>query len=163
MDISFTEINEQNLSEVTRIYNYYVEHSTATFHLEPITELEMKAMIPFQHNRYPSYCVMVDKEIIGYCYLSQFRHKEAYDITAEITLYLSNHSTKKGIGKIVLNFLEQEAKKLNINNLIAVITGENEGSVKLFEREGYFKAAHLKKVGLKFDRLLDVFWYQKEI
>lgn len=163
MDVQFFPISELNLKEVTEIYNYYVDHSTVTFHLEPVTEEEMKKMIPFQHHKYPSYAISLDNEIVGYCYLSTFRPKEAYDITAEITLYIKPNGTKKGLGTIVLTKLEEEAKPLGIKNLIAVITGENESSVKLFERNGYFKAANLKNVGFKFNRMLDVFWYQKEI
>lgn len=163
MGIGFQPINDDNLKQVTEIYNYYVDYSTATFHLEPVTSEEMKSMIPFQDERYPSYCIVYEGDIVGYCYLSNFRKKEAYDITAEITLYIYPTGTKKGIGTIVLEYLEKQALELGIKNLIAVITGENDSSVKLFERNGYVRVAHLKKVGFKFDRLLDVFWYQKEI
>lgn len=163
MDITFDPITNKNLPEVLEIYNYYVDHSTATFHLDRVNIEEMKRMIPFQHKRYPSYCILAKNEVIGYCYLSTFRPKEAYDITSEITLYMHPTSTQKGLGNKVIQFLEKEAVSLGIKNLIAVVTGENDASVKLFERNGYEKAAHLKKVGNKFNRMLDVFWYQKEI
>ena len=120
-------------------------------------------MIPFNHHKYPSYAISLGNEIVGYCYLSTFRPKEAYDITAEITLYIMPNGTQKGLGTMVLTKLEEKAKTLSIKNLIAVITGENKSSVKLFSRNGYFEAAHLKNVGFKFNRMLDVFWYQKEI
>lgn len=163
MDVRFEEITDENIGHVHEVYNYYVDHSTVTFHLEPITLDEMKAMLPTNKNMYPSYVVMADREPSGYCYLSNFRKKEAYDITAEITLYLAPSATKKGLGSIVLDYLEERAKENGIKNLIAVITGENESSVKLFSRHGYRHAALLKNVGLKFGRFLNVFWYQKEI
>ncbi|MDF1672190.1 MAG: GNAT family N-acetyltransferase, partial [Vicingaceae bacterium] len=81
----------------------------------------------------------------------------------EVTLYFHPNHTGKGHGKKVMLFLENLAKQHQIVNLIGVITEENINSVKLFERCGYFIAAHLKKVGVKFDRALDVTWYQKEI
>lgn len=163
MDVQFVEITEENIDHVLEVYNYYVENSTVTFHLEPISMDEMKAMMPANKDMYPSYVVMADGAPSGYCYLSNFRKKEAYDITAEITVYLAPNATKRGLGPIVLDFLEERAKENGIKNLIAVITGENESSVKLFSRHGYRDAALLKNVGLKFGRLLDVFWYQKEI
>lgn len=163
MDVVFIPISEENLAEVTKVYNYYVRYSTVTFHLDCVSHDEMKKLIPFKHHRYPSYVISLNDKIVGYCYLSTFRPKEAYDITAEITLYILPEGTQKGLGSMVLTKLEEEAKKLGIKNLIAVITGENEPSVKLFEKNNYFKAAHLKNVGFKFNRMLDVFWYQKEI
>ena len=163
MDVRFVAISDENIDHVHEVYNYYVNHSTVTFHLEAISLEEMKGMLPANKEMYPSYVVMADGEPSGYCYLSNFRKKEAYDITAEITVYLAPNATKKGLGPIVLDFLEEKAKENGIKNLIAVITGENESSVKLFSRHGYRDAALLKNVGLKFNRLLDVFWYQKEI
>ncbi len=163
MEITFLPIAKQDLPEVTRIYNYYVENSTATFHLEPVTEQEMEASLNLGSAQYPSFSILKENNVIGFCYLGQFRKKEAYDITAELTLYLSPTATQKGVGKLVLDFLEIKAKALSIKNLIGVITAENENSIKLFERCGYFKAAHLQGVGIKFNRELDVIWYQKKL
>jgi L-amino acid N-acyltransferase YncA len=42
-----------------------------------------------------------------------------------------------------------------------VISGENNASIGLFSRMGYNKCAHLKEVGLKFGRKLDIVYYQK--
>ena len=46
---------------------------------------------------------------------------------------------------------------------MGVITAENEASIKLFEKENYFKVGHLKNIGVKFGKELDVVSYQKEI
>jgi phosphinothricin acetyltransferase len=59
--------------------------------------------------------------------------------------------------------MEKTAKNLGLKNLVGVITSENAGSLKLFERCGYFKCGHLKNIGIKFGRALDVISYQKEI
>lgn len=163
MEITFLPITNNNISEVLDIYNWYVLYSTATFHIDAIEADELKKMISIGHSKYQSFAIMKDNKVCGFCYLSQFRYKEAYDRTAEVTLYFHPDYTGKGRGKEVMLFLENLAKQHQIVNLIGVITQENTNSVKLFERCGYFKAAHLKKVGVKFDRALDVTWYQKEI
>ena len=69
----------------------------------------------------------------------------------------------KGIGRKTLEFLEEEAIKKGIRNLLGVITVENISSVKLFNKMGYQKVSHLKNIGEKYGRLLDVLTYQKEI
>ena len=163
MEITFLPITNDNISEVLDIYNSYVLNSTATFHIDTIEADELKRMISMGHSKYQSFAIIEKNRICGFCYLSQFRYKEAYDRTAEVTLYFHPNHTGKGYGKKVMLFLENLAKQHQVVNLIGVITEENINSVKLFEKCGYFKAAHLKKVGVKFDRALDVTWYQKEI
>jgi phosphinothricin acetyltransferase len=163
MTISFKPIEKIDLSAVTAIYNYYVENSTATFHLASISENEMEATLLLGHPLYKSFVVLNDNEIVGFCYLGQFRKKEAYDISAEVTLYIKHNFTGKQIGGEILAFMEKTAKNLGLKNLISVITSENTGSIKLFERNRYFKCGHLKNIGIKFGRALDVLSYQKEI
>jgi phosphinothricin acetyltransferase len=163
MNVSFKLIEKTDIVAVTNIYNYYVENSTATFHLAPVSEQEMEATLLLGHPLYKSFVILSEDEIVGFCYLGQFRKKEAYDISAEVTLYIKHDFTGKKIGSTVLNFMEQEAKNLGLKNLIGVITSENSGSLKLFERCGYFKCGHLKNIGVKFDRALDVISFQKEI
>ena len=62
-----------------------------------------------------------------------------------------------------ISIIEPNFKEQGIKNLVGVITSENSGSLKLFERCGYFKCGHLKNIGIKFGRALDVISYQKEI
>ncbi|MBW6483470.1 MAG: GNAT family N-acetyltransferase [Vicingaceae bacterium] len=163
MKINFHSISQNNIAEITAIYNYYVENSTATFHLQPVTEQEMEATLSLNHPVYKSFVIVCDNETVGFCYLGQFRKKEAYDISAEVTLYIKPTFTGKQIGVEVLSFMEKTAREIGLKNLVGVITSENAGSLKLFEKCGYFKCGHLKNIGIKFGRTLDVISYQKEI
>lgn len=163
MSVRFRPIEKNDLRDVTSIYNYYVENSTATFHLESITEKEMEDTLRLGHSLYQSFVVLNNNEICGFCYLGQFRKKEAYDISAEVTLYIKPDFTGKQIGVEILAFMEKVAKNVGLKNLVGVITSENTGSIKLFEKCGYFKVGHLKNIGVKFGRTLDVVSYQKEV
>jgi len=164
MAIHFEIITSKDLDVVAEIYNYYVLNSTATFHLEKVEDKELLSTLPpLGHSKYQSFLVLDNGLVSGFCYLSQFRKKEAYDASAEITLYLYPNYTGKGLGKLMLEYMEEIAKKNGIKNLVGVITSENVGSITLFEKCGYFKVGHLKNIGKKFGRWLDVVSYQKEI
>lgn len=163
MEVKFIPITQENINEALAIYNWYVLHSTATFHLEPVAQKELERMVSIGHRKYQSFVIICDHEICGFCYLSQFRYKEAYDKSAEITLYLKQGVTRKGIGRSTLIYLENIAKENEINNLVAVITEGNEASIILFEKASYLKVGHLKNIGEKFGKTLDVVSYQKEI
>ena len=163
MDIEFKPISKENINQALAIYNWYVLNSTATFHLDVIASEELEQMVSIGHYKYRSYLIFHGGEACGFCYLSQFRYKEAYDKSAEITLYLDKEFAGKGIGKKTITCLEKVAKSSGINNLIAVITAHNLVSISLFEKYGYFKVGHLKNIGIKFGKALDVVSYQKEI
>ncbi|MCO6499189.1 MAG: N-acetyltransferase [Vicingus serpentipes] len=164
MSVQFKPIENKDLEVVSEIYNYYVLNSTATFHLERVDDKELLSTLPpIGHSKYQSFLVLDGQSVCGFCYLSQFRKKEAYDASAEITLYLHPDYTGKGIGKLVLDYMEGVAKKNGIKNLVGVITSENAGSIALFEKQGYFKVGHLKSIGEKFGKWLDVVSYQKQI
>ena len=163
MKIEFKPISKENINQALTVYNWYVLYSTATFHLEAIEQQELEKMVSVGHSKYQSFFIYSDDVVCGFCYLSQFRYKEAYDKSAEITLYLDKEFKGKGIGKTTVSFLENIAKQNGIENLIAVITANNSASISLFEKDGYFKVGHLKNIGVKFGETLDVVSYQKEI
>ncbi len=160
-EINFIELNEEYLSEVTNIYNYYILNTTATFHNQILTVEEMKEIVFFNNPKYKTFIINQDNILCGYIILHQHKKREAYDDTAEVTIYLKPDSTGKGIGTIAVKYIEDIARKLNIHVLIAGICGENSKSIKLFEKNGYFKCAHYKEVGRKFGQILDVVAYQK--
>ncbi len=163
MDIAFNRIEEKDLPAVKEIYDWYIKNSTATFHTEPITVDQLKEFLYLDHPWYNSYLINCDRELAGYCFITNYKKRQAYDRTAEVTIYLKEAYCKKGIGKVALDYLEQRAIENGLKNLIGIIGGENTGSIALFEKCGYTKCAHFKNVGEKFNRVLDVVAYQKEI
>ena len=163
MDIRFKEIEEAELVTVKTIYDWYVAHSTATFHTEPIRIDQLKEFIYIGHPLYKSYLLYIGGEIAGYCFLTNYKKRQAYDRTAEVTIYLKPDFCGKGIGRVALAYLEERAKEAGLKNLIGVISGDNQGSIILFEKSGYAKCAHFKNVGEKFNKVLDVVAFQKEI
>lgn len=163
MNIRFETLKPDHLPEIESIYNWYVLNSTATFHTNPIGVEQLKEIIYINHPRYKSYVIMSDNVLAGYCYLTRHKPREAYDRTAEITIYLKPEFQRKGIGHVALSFLENQAVAVGIRNLIGGISGDNIGSIALFERAGFVKCAHYKNVGEKFGKILDVVAYQKEL
>jgi len=163
MEIEFRKITEEDLPAIKEIYDWYIAHSTATFHTEPIKISDLREFIYIDHPVYQSFLIYADNELAGYCFLTYYKKRQAYDRTSEVTLYLKEEFHQRGIGRRVMEFLETCAKKVGLKNLMGIISGDNTGSITLFEKCGYTQCAHFKNVGEKFDRVLDVVAYQKEI
>jgi phosphinothricin acetyltransferase len=163
MNLNLIDVKEQDFTVIKEIYDYYILNSTATFHTERISILELKETILISHPTYKSFLIEYDGAICGYCYISQYKKRQAYNRTAEITIYLKPEYSGKGIGKETIERLETVARQNNVSVLIGVISGDNTASLKLFEKCGYEKCAHFKKVGEKFNKIIDVVAYQKII
>lgn len=161
MNIELAPLSVAHLETILGIYQYYVDHSTATFHTGTVTTAGLREKILIDHPKYRSFVIVVDGKIVGYCYLSQYNKRQAYDRTAELSIYLAHDIKGKGIGKVVLRELEKVAKDVGIFVLLAIISGDNAHSIRSFTSAGYVKCGDLKEVGEKFGRLLDVVFYQK--
>lgn len=161
MKVEWVEIKEKDYSLIKEIYDYYILNTTVTFSTEKVSIAELKKSILIAHPKYKSYIIKIEGNICGFAYLSQYRKRQAYDRTAEISVYLKPEFTGHGIGKQTMEKMESIARENGIAVLIGVITEENYNSVALFEKCAYEKCAHFKKVGKKFDRLLDVVAFQK--
>jgi len=159
--ISFSGLTEAELPEILRIYNYYVLNSTATFHLEPLSEKEMRELVFFNHPRYRTFVIRDESGILGYVLLCPFNKREAYSRTAEVTIYLRHDVTGKGVGGRALEFIEEFARQNGIKVLIAIICAENIMSTRLFQKNGYTECARYRQVGEKFGRLLVTAAYEK--
>ena len=158
---SMLPVTEQHLPSILTIYNHYVLNSTATFHTHPLSIDEMRSLVLFESKRYKSYAIFHHDCFAGYVLLTQHKAREAYNSTAEVTIYLSPDYTGKGLGRYALCFIEDIARQIGFHALIATICGENAPSLSLFERCGYHRCAHYKEVGWKFDRYLDLIALEK--
>ncbi|MDF2615214.1 MAG: GCN5-related N-acetyltransferase [Clostridia bacterium] len=160
---TFEVIREEHIDTLRNIYIHYVNYSTATFHKREISKDEMRNLLIFSNPKYEGYVIKYNDEICGYVVLTQYKPREAFDHTAEVTIYLKSGQEGRGIGNKALGFIEDRARTKDLHTLIGLICGENTASIALFEKHGYKKCAHYKEVGYKFDRWLDLVCYQKMI
>ena len=163
--IKFEVITEKDVELVREIYLYYVRNSTATFHIREISLEEMKALVTFSEPKYEGYLIKMEDEVCGYVLLTQFKPREAFSHSAEVTIYLKHGYEGTGNGRIAIEFIETRAREpeKEIHTLLALICGENIGSRMLFEKSGYSMCGVYREAGYKFDRWLDLITYQKLI
>jgi L-amino acid N-acyltransferase YncA len=77
MKILFKEIQEQDLPEIKKIYDWYIANSTATFHTEPIQIDQLREFIYIDHPLYKSYLIWCNSDIAGYCFLTNYKKRQA--------------------------------------------------------------------------------------
>ena len=161
--VEFIPVTERDLPEIKEIYDYYIVNSTATFHSGEISLAELREFLFLDHPTYPAFLIKEDGEIVGYCFLTRYKKRQAYNRTAEVSIYLKPGWTGRGIGTVAMKHLENAAKTAGIRVLITTLSGDNIASIRLAEALEFTKCAHLKNVGEKFGKVLDVVMYQKEL
>jgi L-amino acid N-acyltransferase YncA len=147
-----------DLPKILAIYNHAVVHTTASYDYEPRSlEHRIAWFEDHQRNDYPILVAVSEvDEVVGWGSLSRFHDRMGYRFTAEDSIYVAADHRGKGVGKSLLAPLIQAAKDRKLHAIIGLIDAQNEASVRLHARFGFEKVAHLKQVGYKFDRWLDV-------
>jgi phosphinothricin acetyltransferase len=109
---------------------------------------------------FPWFVCEEDGKVAGYAYARQWRERAAYRNSVEASIYLDPSLTGKGIGSALFGALLTELRTRGFRTVIGGVSLPNEASVALLEKFGLRPVAHFKEVGYKFDRWIDVGYWQ---
>ncbi|MDQ6786505.1 MAG: N-acetyltransferase family protein [Acidobacteriota bacterium] len=147
--------------QMAQIYNFYIENSHHTFETEAISTAEMKKRIDETLKNYPFFVAEDDGgKIAAYAFANQYKSRCAYRNSAEVSVYVKNGQGRRGTGAKLYEKLFAELLQTDVHALIAGIALPNEASIKLHERFGFEKVAHFREVGFKFERWIDVGYWE---
>lgn len=149
----------KDIESILEIYGYYCLNSIFTFDIQiPEKGTFKKQLLEIQSN-YPFYVYEKEGTVVAYAYASKWKNKDAYNKTAEITIYVKDGEHRGGIGYRLYGELLSTMKTNDFHAAIACITLPNHPSVVFHERFGFQKVGHFKEVGFKFYKWIDVgFW-----
>jgi L-amino acid N-acyltransferase YncA len=147
LKVEFTYAKENDLERIVETYNSTVASRLVTADLEPVSVESKKAWFNShnQTNR-PLWIVNADGTYAGWMSFNSFYGRPAYDITAEVSIYLEDNARGKGLGNMCLQKAIEESKPRGIKNLLGFIFGHNKPSLKLFYKFEFEKWAHFPKV-----------------
>lgn len=150
----------EDAGQVAEIYNFYITSTHHTFETEPLEAAEMQARIDEVASGYPFLVAEEDGTIVGYAFASQFKLRQAYEHSAEVSIYVRNEAKQKGIGTRLYDQLFSELADTSVHAIVAGIALPNEASVKFHEKLGFKKVAHFSEVGYKLGRWIDVGYWE---
>lgn len=150
-----------DIESITYIYNQAIIQTVATFDLDPKTLEDRKLWFEAHSDQYPIFVAEVNGQVAGFISLSELFAKKAYNGTSELSIYIDEKYRKKGIGNgLMEKLLEYVQETKCCHTIISRIAGENEISIKLHKKFGFQLTGTLKEVGYKFNRYIDVHFYQ---
>jgi L-amino acid N-acyltransferase len=149
-----------DLAAINDIYNHYVFHSTCTYQ-ETAEPMEARQKWFAGHGtRHPVTVAEMNGKVVGWGSLSPYHARSAYRNTVENSVYIHHEFHRRGIGSIVLKDLIERSRAIGHRAIIAGIDAEQTGSVRLHEKFGFEKVGHMKQLGFKFGRWLDVIYME---
>jgi phosphinothricin acetyltransferase len=152
---------ESDLAAIDDIYNYYVHTSTCTYQEIPGTMDERRAWFSRrERDWHPVTVAEIEGEVVGWGALNEFRPRTAYRFTVEDSVYVRHDLHRRGIGRALLADLIERSRAIGHRSIVAGIDGEQGPSIRIHEAFGFVRVAHLKQVGFKFGRWLDVIYLQ---
>ncbi len=149
-----------DLPAINDIYNDEILHGIATFDIDPWTLGQRRAWLRETQHPHAVIVAVDDSEVIGFGCLRPFRAKAAYRFTAENSVYIHRAHRGRGIGAIILTRLIEIARDNGFHSIIAGVTRDNPASDRLHLGHGFVPVGTEREVGYKFERWLDVTWYQ---
>lgn len=153
-------INPEDAPAICEIYNDYIRNSVVTFEEEAVGKADMKNRIEQITEKFPWIVYEDHREILGYAYASEWKSRCAYKHSVETTVYLRKGAMRNGIGSALYAELITLLKKKKVHAIIGGIALPNEASIALHEKFGFEKIAQFREVGYKFDRWIDVGYWE---
>jgi L-amino acid N-acyltransferase YncA len=158
------DAGESDLPGLVAIYNDVIATSTAIYSHTPVT-LEDRAQ--WWHTRlgqgYPVLVAADVSGVLGFSTFGDFRTWPGYRFTVEHSVHVRADCRGQGVGGELVKALFPRAEKLGKHVMIAGVDAANEASIRFHERLGFEQAGHLREVGYKFDRWLDLVFLQRWI
>ncbi len=156
---------EADLGGVAAIYTHYVLKTTITFNTHVRTPAEWRDR--FRGNvvegPYDLLVAEMDGVVVGYVETLPFRPKPAYAHSTELSIYTAPDVAGTGVGSALYRELFERLEGRDFHRAFAIISLPNDASVAFHERWGFVHRGTLTEAGRKFDRWIDVSYYERAL
>ena len=153
---------ETDMPAILAIYNEVIATSTAVYRETPASlEDRLEWMRTRQAQSYPILVASDDSGIVGFASYGDFRSWPGYRFTVEHTVHVRADQRGRGVGTTLMRPLFERAARQGKHVMIGGIDADNHASLRFHERLGFVPVAHLREVGYKFGRWLDLVFVQR--
>lgn len=153
-----------DLAAIVDVYNWYIEHSDATFDVEPATVATKRDWFATFDTcgRHRLVVAEEDGRVCGFAGSLPYRPHPAFDTTVELTIYLHPRCTGRGIGSLLYERLLGDLAGEPIHRMLAAIALPNDASEALHRRFGFVPVGVFDEYATKRGRHISSLWMQRE-
>jgi phosphinothricin acetyltransferase len=162
-NVSFEPLGESHRETVIDLLNFYISSTTAAFRDKAVNYSHFDNFLD-KDGVLRGYAIKCESgAVIGFCTLEPFKNIPPFRTTAEVMYFILKGYVGKGIGAIILEKLEDDARRLGIRKLIVDVTDDNEASLKFHRKHGFSEYGRLRSCWKKFDKDLGIVFMEKNI
>jgi len=153
---------QRHADAILAILNDAILNSTALYDYKPRTKEIMAAWFDTKaKGKFPVIGVESESgELMGFASYGTFRAFPAYKYTVEHSVYVDARFRGQGIGKRLLQEIITAAQEQDYHVLVGAIDAANTVSIRLHESLGFTHCGEIRQAGFKFNRWLDLVFYQ---
>lgn len=148
-DLSIDKATQEDLSDIVNIYNQAIisKLSTAELTMVSISDKQAWFNAHMQNPNRPIYVLKnADHVLIAWGSFSDLYPRQAYHITAEISIYMHQTQQGQGLGKCFTSWMLQQTDELGIQQVVAKIFAHNTTSLAMFKKLGFKQWGYLPQV-----------------
>ena len=153
------EARAKDADAVCAIANPIIQKTLITFTTELRTPAQVEQEISERGSAFQ--VAETGAGVVGFATFGPFRKGPGYAATAEHTILLAPPARGAGIGRALMNRLEQVACDRGIHVLVGGVSGVNTAGISFHEKIGFVQTGLMPEVGCKNGQWLDLILMQK--
>jgi L-amino acid N-acyltransferase YncA len=161
-DLSIRDASLADAAGVADVYNQGIEDRVATFETALRSPGERFEWLAARGPRHPVIvAVGCSGELLGWASLNSFSPRAAYDLVADISVYVARNARGRGVGTALMAALEDRARAEGYHKLVLGVFPHNAVAVALYRSRGFTTVGTYREQGLLDGRRLDVTLMEK--
>ena len=129
---------------IARIYNQGIEDRIATFETRLRTAADIRSWFGGTH---PIVVVESGGQVVAFAATSLYRNRACYAGIAEVSLYVARDSRRRGVGRLAMQSIIEEAERAGFWKLVSRVFLDNQASRGLIASLGFREVGVYEKHG----------------
>ncbi|MCX6004597.1 MAG: GNAT family N-acetyltransferase [Chloroflexi bacterium] len=160
-DCAIRKVEDSDRNAVVEIFNYFIENSFAAYPDKKAGDGLFDALQGISRGGIFYVIEAPDNKIVGFGLLRGHQPTEAFNRSSELTYFILPEYNRQGLGTKLLKVIEEDARRLGVETILANISSLNRQSLNFHTKNGFTECGCFKHIGSKFGKDFDVIWMQK--
>ncbi len=161
MNLSIRKVSEEDLEIILSIYNQGIADRIATLESEEKDYTYIRKWFDEHQGRYAVLVAVLEGGIIGWASLNRYSNRSAYDGVADLSIYIDRSYRGKGVGKALLEKLEEVARSEQFYKILLFTFPFNGLGQGLYKKSGYREVGIFQNQGILDGKFVDVMAMEK--
>lgn len=161
MHLSIRPATSADADAICTIYNQGIADRVATLETSLRTPAERREWLAERGPRHPVLVAAVDEAVVGWASLNRFNPRAVYDHVGDFSVYVERAWRGRGIGRRLLEALEQRARDLGYHKLVLAALAHNAAGEALYRRCGFARIGVYREQGQLDGKWVDVLLMEK--